>query len=159
MSQRQHKKVRRFTGYHATAIIVAFFAVVVAVNLTMARFAISTFGGTVVDNSYVASQKFNGWLEEARREKEMGWRIAQPVRYGPNLSIIATDALGKPLSGATISAIAHHPLGREPEQRLTFAETAPGTYHSLEGLPAGRWKLKAQIERDGRELDLAFEVE
>jgi nitrogen fixation protein FixH len=40
-------------------ILVAFFAVVIAVNLLMARLAISTFGGVVVENSYVASQHFN----------------------------------------------------------------------------------------------------
>ena len=59
----KQKSVRRFTGYHATMIIVAFFAVVVGVNMVMARFALSTFGGTVVDNSYVASQKYNEWLK------------------------------------------------------------------------------------------------
>ena len=56
---------RKFTGWHMTGILVAFFGVVVSVNVFMARAAISTFGGTVVDNSYVASQKFNGWLDKA----------------------------------------------------------------------------------------------
>jgi len=52
----------RFTGWHMTFILVSFFAVVIAVNLTMAHFASSTFGGLVVENSYVASQKYDGWL-------------------------------------------------------------------------------------------------
>ena len=50
-----------FTGWHMTAILVGFFSTVIAVNVYMAHAAISTFGGTVVDNSYVASQEFNGW--------------------------------------------------------------------------------------------------
>ena len=33
----------------------------------------STFGGVVVENSYVASQDFNGWLDEARAERALGW--------------------------------------------------------------------------------------
>ena len=53
-----------FTGRHITIIMVAFFAVVIAVNLLMARYATSTFGGVVVENSYVASQNFNKWLDE-----------------------------------------------------------------------------------------------
>ena len=57
------KRVRPFTGYHMTAILVAFFGVVIVVNFVMARYAVATFGGTVVDNSYVASQEFNGWLK------------------------------------------------------------------------------------------------
>lgn len=47
-----------FNGRHMTAILVAFFAVVIAVNVLMARFIICTFGGVVVENSYVASQHF-----------------------------------------------------------------------------------------------------
>ena len=55
------------TGRHVAAIFVAFFAVVIAVNVLMASYAVGGFGGTVVDNSYVASQRFNGWLAQARR--------------------------------------------------------------------------------------------
>ena len=36
------------------------------------RYAMSTFGGIVVENSYVASQEFNGWLEEARQSDGAG---------------------------------------------------------------------------------------
>lgn len=153
------KKIRRFTGYHATAILVAFFGVVIAVNFVMARYAIETFGGTVVENSYVASQKFNGWLEEARREEELGWKVTAPVRDGGRLTISATDALGRPLAGADVSMIAEHPLGRAPDRNLAFEEERPGTYISKGQLPAGRWKLRARILVNKRELSLAFEVD
>ena len=53
---------RAFTGRHMAAIMVAFFGVVIVVNLLNARLASSTFGGEVVENSYVASQDFNRWL-------------------------------------------------------------------------------------------------
>lgn len=152
------KKTHRFTGYHAAAIIGAFFAVVIAVNAVMATLAVSTFGGTVVDNSYVASQKYNGWLAEARREKELGWTVGQPVRESGTVIVAAANALDQPLTGARIAMRALHPLGREPARGLTFAETAPGTYRSIEPLPAGRWKLRVRIARDGREANLAFEV-
>ena len=66
---------RRFTGWHFTAIITAFFGVVVAVNLTMAVFATRTFGGVVVENSYVASQKYNDWLDAAKRQQQLAWSI------------------------------------------------------------------------------------
>ena len=159
MSQNSGRKAKRFTGYHAAAILCAFFAVVIAVNIVMARFAISTFGGTVVDNSYVASQKFNGWLEEARREQEMGWQIAAPMRVDGHLTVVAKDAAGQPLAGAAMELHAIHPLGRAPEQKLQLREISPGLYRSDEALPAGRWKTKVQIRRDGRELDLAFDIQ
>ena len=59
---------RPFTGRHMAMILVAFFGVVIVVNLIMARYASSTFGGIVVENSYVASQEFNKWLDEAETD-------------------------------------------------------------------------------------------
>lgn len=152
------KPAQPFTGYHMTAIFIAFFAIVIAVNFVMARYAVTTFGGTVVDNSYVASQKFNGWLAEARHEKGLGWNVAIPTRDGSHLGLIARDASGAPLAGATVTMRAVHPLGRAPDRLLHFAEIRPGTYRSIEAVPAGRWKLHADIVRAKRELSLAFEV-
>ncbi len=158
MDHKGTRKVRRFTGYHAAGILIAFFAVVIGVNLVRASFAVETFGGTVVENSYVASQKFNGWLAEARREKETGWKVDTPAREDDHLVLSATDALGAPLTGAAITIRAEHPLGRLPEQELRFAETHPGAYRSIEPLPPGRWKLRARIVQAKRELDLALEI-
>ena len=62
-----------FTGRHFTLIMVAFFGVVIAINLVMARYASATFGGVVVENSYVASQRFNSWLGKARTQDALGW--------------------------------------------------------------------------------------
>lgn len=153
------KAARPFTGYHMAAILVSFFAIVVAVNVTMARYASATFGGTVVDNSYVASQKFNGWLAEAREEKALGWALSAPTRLeGGHITLRITDARGQPLGGAGVKARAEHPLGRAPDQALRFIETAPGTYRSVEPLAAGRWKLRIHISRGGDSLDIAGEA-
>ena len=45
----QQLMAKEFTGRHMTAILVGFFGVVIAVNLTMASYATGTFGGVVVD--------------------------------------------------------------------------------------------------------------
>lgn len=66
---------RPFTGWHMTGIVVAMFGLVIAVNVLMASYAIGTFGGTVVDNSYVASQRFNDWLAEARAQRALKWNV------------------------------------------------------------------------------------
>ncbi|MBT2189039.1 FixH family protein [Sphingobium nicotianae] len=129
-----------FTGRHITLILVAFFGVVMAVNFTMAYFASATFGGTVVDNSYVASQQFNGWLEKARAEKALGWSL-DTVRT-PDHHVIVSIAQGAaPLPFATVTALARHPLGRLPERTLAFRALGGGRYESLDALPAGRWIL------------------
>jgi len=61
---------KRFTGWHMTGILLGFFGIIVAVNFTMATLATRTFGGVVVQNSYVASQRYNEWLKAARAQAE-----------------------------------------------------------------------------------------
>ncbi|HMT47933.1 MAG: Integral rane protein linked to a cation pump-like protein [Pseudomonadota bacterium] len=130
-----------FTGRHIAMIMVAFFAVVIAVNLLMARFAISTFGGVVVENSYVASQHFNTWLDEAEREKALGWNAeAQRLKDGR----LAVRLTGAPGEGVILSADARHPLGRLPDQLLRFQRQADGRFVSQQALPAGRWRLRIE---------------
>lgn len=153
------RPTRRFTGHHMAAILISFFAIVIAVNVTMARYATSTFGGTVVDNSYVASQKFNRWLAEARREKALGWAVSAPTRdESSHIVLRLKGAGGEPLGGAGLTVRAEHPLGRAPDQALRFIETAPGAYRSTGPLPNGRWKLRIHITRGADTLDIAGEV-
>ncbi|WP_108810928.1 FixH family protein [Sphingorhabdus sp. Alg231-15] len=149
---------KRFTGYHATAMIVTFFAVVVSVNMVMARFAVSTFGGTVVDNSYVASQKYNLWLEEARKQQAYGWKTSRLIRVQDKLTMTVLSANDSALEDAEITAIAEHPVGRADPVLLHFVENGAGTYVSRDELPEGRWKLRITINHRGNKMALAQEV-
>lgn len=141
--------IRRFTGWHMAAIIVGFFGIVIAVNLTMATLALRTFGGTVVDNSYVASQRFNRWLAEARAQQALGWR-AGPLTTANGRVRLAIDVRGQPLTGAVVTGIAEHPVGRAPEESLTFATAGDGVYVARQALPPGRWVVRLTVAR-GRE--------
>lgn len=143
-------KVRKFTGWHMTGILVAFFGVVVSVNVFMARAAISTFGGTVVDNSYVASQKYNGWLDKAEAQKAMGWTVEAKLD-GERRVAVSAAARDQILQGATVEALVRHPLGRVPETTLTFTKTDDSQWVSAKPLPAGRWIVHLTVRRAGEE--------
>ncbi len=138
---------RKFTGYHMTAIMMGFFGVVIAVNLTMARYATSTFGGIVVENTYVASQEFNGWLEEAKRQQALGWDAVTTWRPDNRLAVRLS---GVP-EGAAVSATARHPLGRLPDHELMFEPTGEDRFLSTNALPDGRWLLRLEVVAGGRE--------
>lgn len=137
----------RFTGRHMTAIIVAFFGVVIAVNVVMARLATSTFGGVTVQNSYVASQHFNRWLDEADAERALGWQ-AQTVRTPDGH--IAVRLTGMPAGPVKVTAVARHPLGRQPDQVLQFAASGD-RFLSATPLPEGRWRLRLEVQADGKQ--------
>lgn len=139
---------RKFTGWHMTGILVAFFGVVVSVNVFMAQAAISTFGGTVVDNSYVASQKFNGWLDQAEAQKALGWTVSARLNGSRHVELMA-DVGQVPLRNAAVEALVRHPLGRVPERSLRFDQTQDGIWTSREALPAGRWIVHLTVRRGG----------
>lgn len=136
---------RPFTGYHMTAILAVFFGVVIAVNLVMARAAIGTFGGTVVENSYVASQNYNAWLAAADRQDKLGWNAAAERRDGR--VIVKVTEHGMAGTGFAVTAVARHPLGQAPDRNLRFEPRGDGSWISAEALPAGRWTLHLGLRK------------
>lgn len=141
------KPVRIFTGKHFAGIMVAFFGVIVTVNLVMARLAGATFGGVVVDNSYVASQHFNRWLDEAASERALGWTAEMRRRADDRLTVEVTGLSDRP---GSLTAVARHPLGRAPDLELRFKRLKDGRFLSLQPLPAGRWRVRIAVQSEGR---------
>lgn len=148
---------RRFTGRHMAIVLTSFFGTVIAVNITMATLASRTFGGTVVDNSYVASQHFNTWLARARTQDMLGWHMAITQDAGRR-TLVAVSAGSGPLSGATVTATARHPLGRMADIELGFSEISPGEYRAKAALPAGRWYVAATVKRGSDEMHALEDV-
>lgn len=146
---------RRFTGWHMFAVLSAFFGVVIAVNLVMAGYAVSTFGGTVVDNSYVASQNYNRWLAAAEQQRQLGWTTMLSLEPTRQVHLRATKA-GLPIAGLVVSGVASHPLGRAPSIPLRFAASDSGTYVTRQILPSGRWQVALTL-RSGKKTFNLFE--
>ena len=136
---------RPFTGRHMAAVMIAFFGVVIGVNVLMAKIAIGTFGGVVVENSYVASQQFNRWLDQAGTEDRLGWRA--DIRRAPD-GTVAVALHGVP-AGAAVSGEAWHPLGRAPDHVLHFRADGTG-FRSVEHLPASRWRVRITVRAGGQ---------
>lgn len=132
----------QLTGRKMTAIFVAFFGVIMTVNFTMAHFASSTFGGVVVENSYVASQHYNKWLGAAAAQEKLGWSAT--------LSRLPDDRVAVRFTGApaelTVNAVARHPLGRAPDQALAFVRAADGAFISTKAIAPGRWMVRIAAE-------------
>lgn len=139
------RAVRPFTGRHMTLIMFGFFGVVIAVNMVMAGLASSSFTGVVVENSYVASQRFNGWLDEARAERQLGWSATARREADGHVLV---SLVGVP-AGAKVVANAWHPLGRSADHELRFV-AGPDGFRSDRALPAGRWRIRIEVTADGR---------
>jgi nitrogen fixation protein FixH len=138
-------------------VMLAAFGVIIAVNALMATYAIRTFSGTVVDNSYVASQHYNAWLAEARAQRGLGWTVDAARRPDGRL-LITAHSPREPLSRASVTANATHPLGLLPSQRLSMVAVGDGRYVSTQPLPPGRWQLHIEVRQDGQDARYDDEV-
>ena len=136
---------REFTGRHMAIVMVSGFGVIIAVNLLMATLAVRGFGGVVVENSYVASQEFNGWLAEAERQNALGWS-AEMRRDGAGRLKVRTN--GVP-SGAVAEASLRRPLGKPETASIVLSETPPGQFRSQAPVPPGRWLVRLTIRSGG----------
>lgn len=131
-----------FTGKHFAMIMVAGFGIVIAVNFTMATFAVRGFHGVVVENSYVASQEFNGWLEEAEQARALGWQV-KPERSEDGHVLLKTQ--GVP-DGTSFAAALRRPLGEKEFADLTFRPLGDGTWRSDQAVAQGRWLIRLSAD-------------
>ncbi|WP_423605391.1 FixH family protein [Sphingomonas sp. MS122] len=147
----------QFTGRHMALIMVCFFAVIITVNLIMASSAVRTFGGVVVQNSYVASQRYNGWIASGRAQQRLGWHAVANGTPDGTLMVSLSGPAG-PIGGALVAAEVEHPLGRLPGRTLLLKDAGNGRYIAAHALPAGRWKLRIQARLDGKDARFVQEV-
>ncbi|WP_169738481.1 FixH family protein [Afifella pfennigii] len=138
-----------FTGWHAFAVVTAFFGTIIVVNLAMAGFAVGTFPGLVVKNSYVASQQYNDWLAESRAQEERGWQAKFDARDGV-VKVRLADRSGSPITGVDVSALIARASTAQEDRRvqLSFVE---GIYQAPGVLDPGRWIVEITA-RSGEEL-------
>lgn len=92
--------MRELTGRHVLMIFGGGFGVIIAVNLTLAYFAVRTFPGLEVRNSYVASQVFD---EEREAQEALGWDTTATHEDGL-LTLAFADASG-PVRPEIVSAV------------------------------------------------------
>ncbi len=136
---------KTFTGRHMLAIFVVFFGIVIAVNFWVASIALHSFSGVVVENSYVASQQFNGWLKDAKTERALGWS-ATVSRDAAGRLVVKTAGIP---AGAKLTALLRRPLGVPDDRTEALREISPGGYQSKEVDP-GRWLVRIEADANGQ---------
>lgn len=142
----------RFTGFHITAILVAFFGIIIAVNLVMAHAATRTFGGLLAKNGYVASRDYNRWIAASEAQERLGWSFE---------SLVANDHLVLAVQGVTnpeLRVVAEHPLGGEPTREIKMAQIGEGQFRSQEMIAKGRWKIRISVRQGPSEARFVRDV-
>lgn len=130
-----------FTGRKMLLWMLSFFGVVIAANVVMMTFALITHSGTVVPNSYVASQDFNKRIADDRAQRARGWRVAFDHTAGV-VNLAFEDAQQRPLGGLTVEGIVGRPVTEAFDKKVSMKEGQPGLYAMPIDLAPGEWRLE-----------------
>ena len=127
-----------FTGKHMIMVMVAFFGVIISVNLLMAYYANSTWSGLVVKNSYVASQEFNGKVADVKAQQALGWKGKLASSNG-NLAWTLIDKSGAPVATQSVTVLLRRPVTEKSDVAIPLALGANGTWTSDHKVEDGLW--------------------
>ncbi|MFV0279927.1 MAG: FixH family protein [Rhodoblastus sp.] len=146
----------RLTGAHVLAMLVAFFAIVLCVNLVMIRFALKTHSGEVTAHPYEKGLAYNSTIREAREQEARGWKVEGKMMHTANgmarIEVSARDSAGAALTGLKVHAILAAPADVRRDRPLELTETAPGLYSGETAAQTGQWELELNAVRDGKRL-------
>jgi nitrogen fixation protein FixH len=141
-------------------MMVAFFGVVIGVNLVMMRLAIQTLPGTEVDSAYSASLAYQKEITTAQAQSARNWKVEAHVERsgqgGATLRVEAKDASGRPMSGLKFQGRFERPTDRRADQPVTLAEVGIGIYRgNAETIAPGQWDLVVEGAAGGQRLFLS----
>lgn len=140
---------QQFTGRHFLLIMVAFFGVIITVNVTMAVYANTSWTGFVVRNSYVAGLEFNRKSREHREQVALGWNTTVTGTDGTFRFALA-DAEGNPVALKAGTAQFRRPVSDAQDTTLALAPTPDGALDAPFALGDGAWivEIEADAGRD-----------
>lgn len=143
------------TGRAVLLMVLAFFAVIIGVNVLMTTLAIETFDGLDQQDAYRKGRDYNQVLAEQRAEAALGWstqitsRIADPARRTVELTLSVAGARGGAVLGLVIEGTLKRPTNAALDTPIAFTPLGAGRYRAQVTLPAwGRWSL-AVSAREG----------
>ena len=134
-----------FTGWHMLGIMVAFFGVIIAVNITMAYKAVSSWSGLVVKNTYVASHEFNDKAETGKEQAALQWQ-SQPTFAEGVFTWRLTDREGKAvtLTGGTVDF--KRPVGDVHDTKVSLTVAEEGVLTAPLELGEGAWIMEVNAD-------------
>lgn len=153
-SQRPGRASRELTGRMVLAMFLGFFGVVIGVNVVMARYAVSTFGGVETESSYKAGLAFRSEEDAAARQGVLDWAvnvaIAPSDTSDRRLTVEVKDAAGRPLNGLDVRAEFTHPTDARQDVEIALVGLGQGRYGGEVKAHRGQWDLVLDLAQGGQ---------
>ena len=148
------------TGGKVLAMLIAFFSVVIGVNVTMMKLAILTLPGTEVDSAYTASLGYEKEIAAARDQNARHWQVDAHIQRGADggatVRVEARDDNGRPMTGLTFQGRLERPTDKRADLPVELAEVGIGVYRgSTPSIAPGQWDLVIEGYSAGQRMCLS----
>lgn len=134
---------RPLTGRTVALIAAGAFVFMLVPNIVLTVFAVDTFSGLVVPNSYVASQTFD---RDRTAQLALGWDVGLVHEDGV-VRLTIDDADGRPVRPATVAVTVGRPTTTRDDRTLAL-EPTPSGYIAAADLPPGGWRVEIVATAD-----------
>lgn len=131
---------RGLTGWHVLAMVVGFFAVVIAVDAVFIVQAYRTFPGEVSVTPYEDGIAYNRKLAQLATQERYGWKAVAGAAPG-RILVEFRNAEGGPVSGLSLTTKLERPATETGRRVPKFKEAAPGRYQADVSGIRGAWDL------------------
>jgi nitrogen fixation protein FixH len=150
-------------GWHVLAAMLAFFGVVIGVNIAFAVIAVRSFPGEDVQRSYLQGLNYNETIAARRAQAALGWQADAALSRDGEDAVLTVDLRardGAPLDGAALTGALRWPTDSRLDHALIFSALGGGRYVArLGALHDGRWLLRAHAaDAAGGALDFDSEL-
>ena len=147
-----HRSPKPLTGFKVLLMLLAFFGIVIGVNVIMMQLAITTLPGTEVDSAYSASLGYEKEIVAARNQEARHWQVEAHVERSTDgvavLRVEARDKDGKPVTGLKFQGRFERPADKRADLEVALAEVGIGVYRGrTERVAPGQWDVV--LEGDG----------
>ncbi|MEM9422032.1 MAG: FixH family protein [Pseudomonadota bacterium] len=144
-------------GHHVLMAIIAFFGVIIAVNIVFVRLALDSFPGEQEKKSYLQGLNYNEVLAQRAEEEALGWKILltrTPTSSGEGTSfeLNIVDGDGDILPFLEVSGQLRRPTTDVGKVELVFSPLGGSRYRSTPIMvEAGAWDLTLVALEEGQE--------
>ncbi len=144
------KPVKQITGKTVLIGMLAFFGVILAVNMTFMYLALNSWPELVSKRAYLDGLEYNDTLNAAKLQSDRGW--SSILEYdGKSVVVSLTDKSQAPLVGLGINLTLRRPVNDIADIKLVLqgVPANPGSYTADLILPLkGRWYGVIEAVRD-----------
>jgi nitrogen fixation protein FixH len=136
-------------GRHVLIMMLAFFGVIVAVDLVFAYLAISTFTGLDTENAYLKGLRYNETLQAAEAQQDLGWTVKLDHRAVDDsrvrVSVAIESRAKRPVEGLDVTALWRRPTHDGHDRSLDLRPMGQGRYEAEIEIPLrGQWNLRIE---------------